>query len=68
MSADAPMFQNERNTYKVLGLTTVLNLDDWLAALVDNLEGEVLDIGLDFSVVELASNETLGIEDTARET
>lgn len=44
-------------------LALELNLDDRLAALLNNLEGEVLHIRLDLSVVELAADQTLGVED-----
>jgi NAD-specific glutamate dehydrogenase len=46
-----------------LGLALELDLDDGLAALVDDLEGEVLDVGLHLGVGELAANEALGVED-----
>ena len=49
-------------TYEFLILATVLNLNVRLATLVEDLEGEVLDIGLDFCIGEFATNETLGIE------
>ena len=48
----------------MLGLTTVLNLDVGLATLVDDLEWEVLHICLHLCVVELATNETLCVEDS----
>jgi hypothetical protein len=48
---------------ELLLLALELNLDDGLAATVDNLEGEVLHIGLDLGVVELAADETLRVED-----
>jgi hypothetical protein len=41
-----------------------LNPNVRLAALVDDLEWEVLDIGLHFCIVELPTDETLGVEDT----
>lgn len=44
-------------------LTLELNLDDGLASLVNDLEGEVLHVGLNLSVLELATDEALGIED-----
>lgn len=47
----------------MLGLATVLDLDVGLATLVDDLEREVLHIGLHLSVRELAADETLGVED-----
>ena len=48
---------------ELLGLTLELNLDDRLAVLVDDLEGEVLHVGLNLGVGELAANQTLGVED-----
>ena len=45
-------------TYEILGSATVLGLDVGLASLVDNLEGEVLSIGLNLSIAELATDET----------
>lgn len=40
-----------------------LNLHDGLALLLNDLEGKVLHVSLHLSVVELASNQSLGIED-----
>ena len=51
-------------TYEFFILATVGNLDVRLASLVNDLEREVLDIGLDFSIAELATNETLRVEDS----
>jgi len=51
-------------TYEFLILATILNPDVWLATLVEDLEGEVLDIGLHFRFGEFATNETLSIEHT----
>jgi len=48
---------------EVLDLALELDLSDGLATLLDDLEGEVLHVGLDLSIVELAANETLGVED-----
>ena len=48
---------------ELLGLALELNLDDGLATLLDNLEGEVLHIGLDLSIAELATDQSLGVED-----
>ena len=48
---------------KLLGLTLELNLNDGLAVLVDDPEGEVLHIGLNLGIGELAANQTLGVED-----
>lgn len=49
---------------ELLGLTLELDLNEGLSSLVNNLEWEVLHIGLDFRVVELAANQSLGIEDS----
>lgn len=40
-----------------------LDLNLWLAILVDNGEWEVLHVTLDIPVVELATNKTLDVED-----
>lgn len=50
-------------THKLLGLTTVLDLDVGLASLREDLEGEVLHIRLDLSIIELAADEALCVED-----
>ncbi len=49
---------------ELLDLSLELDLDDWLSGLVNDLEWEVLHIGLDLCVGELATDETLGIEDS----
>ena len=49
-------------TYKFFFLATIFNTDVWLATLAENLEWKMLDIGLYFVVIELASNETFCIE------
>ena len=54
------------NTYEFLGFASVLDRNIGLSSLVDHLEGKVLDIGLHFDIVELATNETLGTEDAVR--
>ena len=46
-----------------LGLALELDLDGGLAGLIDNLEGEVLHVGLDLSIAELAADKALGVED-----
>ncbi|KAL2282007.1 hypothetical protein FJTKL_11094 [Diaporthe vaccinii] len=46
-----------------LGLALELNLDVGLATLLDDLEGEVLHVGLDLRVLELAANQPLRVED-----
>lgn len=48
---------------ELLGLALELDLGLGLAGLVDDLEGEVLHVGLDLGVGELAADETLGVED-----
>jgi len=53
-------------TYEFLVLAAVVYADVWFASLVKNLEREVLDIGLNFIVIEFATNESLCIEDTGR--
>ena len=51
--------------YEFLVLTTVRNADVGLSSLIDDPEREVLHIGLDVRVVELAPDETLSIENTS---
>lgn len=41
-----------------LGLTEVVDLDHWVAALVDDLEGPGLDILLDGGIVEAATDQS----------
>ena len=48
----------------MLRLAAVLNLNGGLATLADNLEGEVLDVGLHLGVIEFTTDETLRIEDS----
>ena len=48
---------------ELLVLALELNLDNRLAGLLDDLEGKVLHVGLDFRILELPPDETLGIED-----
>jgi hypothetical protein len=45
-------------------LALELNLDDGLAATRDDLEGEMLHVGLDLRILELAANEALRVEDS----
>ena len=47
-----------------LGLALELNLDVGLTTLVDDLEGEVLHVGLDLRIGELATDQSLGVEDS----
>lgn len=47
----------------MLGLALVLDLDDGLAALVDDLEWEMFDVGLNLGITELSTDETFGVED-----
>jgi hypothetical protein len=47
----------------LLRLATVFDFDDGLSGLRDDLERKVLQVRLDFSIVELAADEALGIED-----
>jgi hypothetical protein len=54
------------STHEFLLLTTVLDTDVRLPGLVENLEGEVLDIGLHLEIIEFAADETLGVEDTTQ--
>jgi hypothetical protein len=51
-------------TYEFLIFATVLDPNVWLATLVEDLEGEVFDVGLHFWFGEFAANETLSIEHT----
>lgn len=54
-------------TYEFLLLATVLDFNVRLASLVDDLEGEMLHIGLDFCVLKLATDQTLSIEYAERD-
>ena len=47
----------------MLRLATVFDFGDGLASFRDDLEREVLYVRLDFSIIELATDEALGIED-----
>ena len=46
----------EKDTHEFLGLALELDLDVRLPSLVGDLEGEVLDVGLDFNISELATD------------
>ena len=61
---------NERDTYKSFLLATIFNTDILrLATLVKDPEWEleILEIGFDYYVFELASNETFHIKNTEDE-
>lgn len=51
-------------THEFLGLALELDLDVGLAALVGDLEGKVLDVGLDFDIIELATDQSFCVKDT----
>ena len=51
-------------TYEFLLLASVLDTNIGLPGLVEDFEGEVLDVVLHFEVIKLAADETLGVEDT----
>lgn len=51
-------------TYEFLILAAVRNAEIGLASLANDLEWEVLNIRSEFGVIELATDETLSIEDT----
>merc|ERR1719282_1489438 len=46
---------------EILGLALEVDLNDRLASLLDDLEWEVLHVGLHLSVLELAADQTLGV-------
>jgi len=50
-------------TYELLGLSSVVDLDNGLGGLVNDLERPVLHVGLDLGISPLSSNKSLGIED-----
>jgi hypothetical protein len=52
------------STHEFLLLATVLDTDVRLPGLVENLEGEVLEVGLDLLIIIFAADETLRVEDT----
>ena len=54
----------EVDTYKFFLLTTMFNTDMGLATLVKHLEWEILEIGLDYCVIEVAPNKTFYIKNT----
>jgi hypothetical protein len=51
-------------TYEFFFLATVFNTDVGFTTLAEDLEGEVLEVGLNFGIIELATNKTFCIENT----
>lgn len=51
-------------TYENLLLTPVLDLDGRLAGTVNDLEGPVLHVGLNLSILKLSANQSLGVENS----
>jgi len=51
-------------THELLGLSSVVNLNNGLGSLVNDLERPVLHIGLDLGIGPLSSNKSLGIKDS----
>jgi len=51
---------------ELLLLALEFNLHDWLSSTVEDGEREVLHVGLDLSICELATDKTLSIEDSVR--
>lgn len=51
-------------TYELLGLASVLDLNNGLGCLVNNLERPVLHVGLDLGISELSANQSLGVENS----
>jgi hypothetical protein len=52
------------STHEFLFLATVLDTDVRLPGLVEDLEGEVLEVGLNLLIIKFAANETLRVEHT----
>jgi hypothetical protein len=52
------------STHEFLLLATVLDTHVRLPGLVENLEGEVLEIGLDLLIIVFAADETLRVKHT----
>lgn len=52
--------------YEFFVLATILDPHIRLASFVDDFEGEVLNVGLHLGVGKFATNETFGVEDTAK--
>ena len=55
----------ERATHKFLHFTSVFDFNVRLRGFVDDLEEEVLDIGLDLGISGFATNEALGVQDAS---
>ena len=55
---------NAFSTHKFLLLATVMDTHVRLPGLVDNFEGEVLEISLDLCIIKFAADEALRVEDT----
>lgn len=53
----------QMTTHEFTKLATVLDLNVRFSALVGDLEGPVLLVALDFRIIGLATNQTLGVED-----
>ena len=53
----------DEETHEFAELATVLDLDIGLSGLAGDLEGPVFHVALDFRVIGLATNQTLGVED-----
>jgi hypothetical protein len=51
-------------TYEFLLLASVLDTNIGLPGLVEDLERKVLDVVLNFEVIKLPADETLGVENT----
>jgi hypothetical protein len=49
-------------------LSTILDFDIWFGIFIKDFEREVLDIGLNLSIFESATDETLGVENTVKKT
>ena len=58
------MLNDKRNTYEFFLLAAIFDADVGFTSLAENLEWEMLEIRLDFGIIELASNETFCVEDT----
>jgi hypothetical protein len=52
-------------THEFLVLAMVVDADVRLGSLVENFEGEVLNIGLNLSIIIFSANQSLGVENTS---